>query len=76
MSTITLWTQNGCPLCAEVKAIFAGQDYEERDAAELLAGTTPDADAMVQLAMQDMQLPLVMLDGRFVPPLELIENAA
>ena len=76
MSKIILWTQADCPLCERVKALFVSQGYEERAAADLLTGADKDIEAMTQLAMQDMQLPLVMIDGRFVVPQELLGKAA
>ena len=66
MRTITLWTQDGCSLCAQVKEALAGEPLEERDVAQLLSGADKDDDAMAQLAMQDMQLPVVRIDGQFL----------
>jgi len=71
-----LWTQEDCPLCEKVKALLAAEGYEERAAAALVSGEAPDDEAMVQLAMQDMQLPLVKIDGAFVSPLDLLKQAA
>ncbi len=76
MDKIIIWTQEGCHLCENVKRHFQGHAYEERQASELLSGQDKDHAAMVQLAMQDMQLPLVSINGCFVSPFTLLENAA
>lgn len=62
---VIIWTQENCPLCQKVKDLFGEGNYVEKQAADLLGGSIPDADAMAQLAMQDMQLPLVQVDGEW-----------
>ena len=72
MAKATIWTQEGCPLCERVKACLAAEGYEEREVNELMSGTEKNHEAMVQLAMQDMELPLVRIDGAFVGPNEIL----
>ncbi|MBN2712538.1 MAG: hypothetical protein JXR97_08935 [Planctomycetes bacterium] len=72
MAKVILWTQEDCPLCGKVKAAYAENGYEERNAQELIRGDNVDTDAMTQLAMQNMQLPIVMVDGEFVDPRAVI----
>lgn len=67
-----IWTQEDCPLCARVKSILG--EYEERPASDLVSGMEPDLDAMTALAMQNMELPLVKMDGAFVNVHELLES--
>ena len=76
MEKIIIWTQEGCHLCENIKKYFSGHDYQEREASELLSGVDKNNEAMVQLAMQDMMLPLVSINGKFISPFELLENAA
>jgi glutaredoxin len=66
MKQVIIWTQEDCPLCAEAKEYFSEDGFEERRAEELLQGNERNVDAMAQLAMQNMQLPLVSVDGEFV----------
>ena len=65
-----IYTQLGCSLCGKVRKVLQGKGYEieERDAEDLLGGHDQDMDAMAQLAMQGMELPLVMIDGDWVKP--------
>ncbi len=79
MRHVILWTQEECPLCANVRKAFAGvAEVEERPAASLLSGERPDREAMTQLAMQDFALPLVQVDGAWADPAEILaaEGAA
>lgn len=75
MSRIILWTQHHCPLCEEVKKKLAGQEYEEKNAGDLILGEEQNEEALVQLAMQDMQLPLIMIDGKFIDVAEFLSTA-
>ena len=69
-----IYTQELCPLCAEIKAHFGEGNYKEKDAAKLMDGTDKNMDAMAQLAMQGMVLPLVEINGKWVCPKELLAN--
>ncbi len=62
---IIIWTQEECPLCQKVKDYYGAGNYTERNAQDLLRGEKPDTEAMAQLAMQDMQLPLIKVDGEW-----------
>ena len=62
---VMIWTQENCPLCQRVKEHFGEGNFVEKHAAELLSGDDADTEAMVQLAMQDMQLPLVKVAGEW-----------
>jgi glutaredoxin len=73
--SIILWTEEECPLCQRLKEVLGEGTYEERSAQELVSGEAPDTEAMAQLAMQNMQLPLVQVDGTFADPAELLETA-
>ncbi len=76
MSKVILWTQDNCPVCERVKEVFQGQDVEEHHAEDLIQGQEKDVDAMAQLAMQDMLVPVVMVDGEFIPPEEILRDQA
>lgn len=65
---VILWTQPICPLCEQVKGYFSEVGYEERAASELLSGADRDPEAMAQLAMQNMELPMIQVNGAFVSP--------
>lgn len=73
---VTIWTQDGCPLCEKVKAIFGEGNYTELAASELISGDRADDEAMAQLAMQDMQLPLVKVDGHWKNLHDLLTRAS
>lgn len=73
---IIIWTQEDCPLCQRVKAYYGEGNYEERAAQDLLGGNVPDIDAMAQLAMQDMQLPLVQVAGEWQDVSAILAAAA
>lgn len=68
MQDVILWTLRDCPVCDRVKHCLPEGGYTELDANALIDGTQKHPEAMVQLAMQDMQLPLVMVNGYFVDP--------
>lgn len=76
MAETIIWTQKDCPLCGRVKAELATEGYEERNVADLLSGLAPNDDALAQLALQNMRLPLVMIDGRFVPVDQILARSA
>jgi len=63
--TVEIWTQKECPLCENVKAKHGEGNYVEHDVKDLMSGANQDMDAMVQLTMQNMVLPLVMIDGKW-----------
>jgi glutaredoxin len=66
--TATVWTSEDCDRCKEVKDRLKADGYEieERNARDLINGTNRDVDAMAQLASQNMQLPLIMIEGEYV----------
>lgn len=74
-TNVVIWTQENCPLCGTVKEFYGEGNYIEKNAAELMSGGMPDAEAMAQLAMQDMQLPLVMVDGNWANVNDIIAEA-
>lgn len=71
---VILWTQPICPLCQQVKAYFAEVGYEERAASELTSGADRDPEAMAQLAMQNMELPMIQVNGAFVSPRAILSQ--
>lgn len=73
---VTIWTQENCPLCQRVKEHFGAGNFVEKHASELLSGDDADTEAMVQLAMQDMQLPLVQVAGEWKNVHEILAAAA
>ena len=75
METI-VWTQPECPLCEAVKRCLGAGNYEERAAEALLGGYDRDMDAMAQLAMQNMELPLVRRDGEWIRPQAILDQSA
>ncbi len=76
MERTIIWTQPNCPLCAAIKTRLGNGNYEERPAAELISGGQPDDEAMAQLMLQDMQLPLVRQNGNFIDPAKILAQAA
>lgn len=66
MRNVTIWSQDNCPVCDRVKAIFANDTIDERQVTELISGCERNDEALAQLAMQDMMVPLVKVDGKFV----------
>lgn len=72
---VVIWTQPFCPLCEQVKEHFADVGYEERAASELTSGADRDPEAMAQLAMQNMELPMIRVDGEYVSPRAVLAQA-
>lgn len=72
MRNVILWTQPNCPLCEQVKEVLSGDHLEEHPVTELITGATRNDEALAQLAMQDMAVPLVMIDGAFINPMDII----
>lgn len=72
MRMVILWTQPDCTLCEQVKQALAGDQIEERPVTELIDGTARNDEALAQLAMQDMMVPLVQVDGAYVSPAEIL----
>ena len=64
---VTLWTTDDCPKCEEAKALLAasGIEHEIRTGADLTSGAEQNADALVQLAMQDMAMPIIKVDNTY-----------
>jgi glutaredoxin len=76
MDRTIVWTQEGCPLCERVKEALSDEGFEERHAEELLSGDDPDVEAMAQLAMQNMELPLVQRGDVFLDPHDVLTGRA
>jgi glutaredoxin len=58
--------RDGCPRCAAVKEHLSGRRIECRPIEVVLTGQDPQCvDAMAQLAWQDYELPVVLLNGVF-----------
>lgn len=74
MKKAIIWTQEGCALCEQVKTILGEGNYEERDATGLIGGADPDLDAMVQLTMQNMVLPVVKIGDNFADVHDLVRQ--
>ncbi len=75
MPQVILWTQNDCPLCERVKAYYGAGNYTEKNVLELVSGDEPNDEAMAQLAMQDMQLPLIQIGETFADVNEILAKA-
>jgi len=72
----TLWIRDGCPRCAAVKEHLSGRRIECRPIEMVLTGQDPHCvDALAQLAWQDWEGPVILLDGVFVAPGKLLPNA-
>ncbi len=68
-----VWVKDGCPRCAAVKERLLGRRIECRPIEVALSGQDPHCvDAMAQLAWQDWELPVILLDGVFVEPEKLV----
>lgn len=66
-----IWTSDDCVTCRNIKQYLSeelGYDTEEREAEKLISGEDRDVDVIAQLADQNMQLPVIMIDGEFVNP--------
>ena len=71
-----VWVKDGCPRCAAVKESLSGRRIECRPIEVVLSGHDPHCvDALAQLAWQDYELPVILLDGVFVAPGKLLPNA-
>ena len=68
-----LWIRDGCPRCAAVKEHLSGRRIECRPIEMVLTGQDPHCvDTVAQLAWQDYELPVVLLDGVFIEPEKLL----
>lgn len=64
-----------CPRCAAVKEHLSGRRIEFRPIEEVVTGQDPHCvDAMAQLAWQDWELPVILLEGVFVEPEKLLPD--
>ena len=67
-----LWIAPGCELCVRVRDALLDRGYTEiieRPASDLTSGEDRNHDALVQLAMQNMALPVVWVsDNGFIKP--------
>ena len=64
-----IYTTEDCPLCNLAKDMYP--DAEVRDVEDLQSGKIVDMDAMVQLSMQNMALPVIRLGEQYIKPSEL-----
>ncbi len=62
---VEIYTNEDCQLCEKVKAFHGEGNYTEHQAQDLLSGANQDMEAMAQLAMQNMALPLVKINGKW-----------
>jgi len=71
-----IYTQSGCNLCCKVRESLKGKGYEveEREVEDLLSGKYRDMDALAQLSMQNMELPVVVLNDRCVGVGDVLGN--
>jgi len=70
-----VWGRAGCPRCATIKEHLSSRRVEHRTIEVVLSGEDPHCvDALAQLAWQDWELPVVLLDGVFVEPEKLLPN--
>lgn len=76
MEITIVWTQEDCPLCERVKETLGAGNYEERRAEDLIGGFDRDMDAMAQLAMQNMELPLIRRGATWLRPQDILGDAA
>lgn len=68
-----VWVKDGCPRCAAVKEHLSGRRVDCRPIEMVLTGQDPHCvDAMAQLAWQDWELPVILLDDVFVQPEKLL----
>lgn len=68
-----VWSEADCPLCDKALQHLTAQGYEieKKSASALITGKEPDMDALVQLTLQTMSLPIIELDGNFIHPGDL-----
>jgi glutaredoxin len=69
-----MYSNVGCVICGRVREVLKRKGFtvEDRDSDTLMKGTDRNMEAMAQLAMQNMELPLVMVDGMWRKPREVI----
>lgn len=71
-----VWVKDDCPRCAAAKRHPFNRRVKCRPIGLVLSGQDPHwVDVMAQLAGQDYELPVVLLDGAFVEPEKLLPNA-
>lgn len=65
-----IWTTEDCQACLNAKRIFKDAEisYTEIAVERLTSGELPNIDAMAALADQNMAVPLVSVNGKFVTP--------
>ncbi len=69
--TVVIWGNDNCPECEKVKKYYSSVGYQYNDVNVLVSGEKADVDAMVQLAFQQMRLPLIKVNGEWVDPDEI-----
>ena len=71
-----LWVKSGCRRCEAAKKALAHAQLELRPIEAAWDGEDPyAAEVMAQLTWQDWKLPVVMVDGEFVQPEELLTRS-
>ena len=77
MRRAIVWTRPDCTICQQVKSLLscACYDIDERSTTQLVDAVEPDVEAMTQLALQGMQVPIVKIYGLgFVEPVKLLRE--
>lgn len=71
-----IWSDSDCPLCDRAFAHLLEEGYsvEKKDVNKLMSGEDPNTDAMVQLTLQSMSLPIIELNGNFIRPGDLYDE--
>jgi hypothetical protein len=73
MLDIEVWTIPDCCLCEQAKAYLVSNNlpFTERSLLELRRGEINDSDALVELALNDGDAPLIRVNGHFITLLVL-----
>lgn len=69
--SVIIWGNDNCPECENIKKYYSTAGYKYNNVDELVSGEKADVDAMVQLAFQQMRLPLIKVDNEWVDPEEI-----
>lgn len=73
---VILWTSKDCSICRNIKQYLKEElscEVEEREADKLMSGEDKNIDVMAQLAEQNMELPVIQVEGKFVNPARVQE---
>lgn len=66
MKQATIWTQKDCFLCKQVKDLLKNNGYEVEEIPAKEIDLTRDIELKTQLAYQNLELPVIMLEGKLV----------